>query len=226
MAGSGSYARGEQPRSVPDPDKAAYDGMIAKQRQLNAQQEARQRRPQFGSEEYWRSHPDTLESFVPVWGSAREAIADAYEGDVVGAAANAALAVSDLSFGGYAAKGLAKGGLKLAGSNGWKATRKWMGKNGLLEPGQHGHHGIVPRGGWGEHVPDRVKNQPWNITATPSPEVHGRIHGPYKGQPQYPLPERYWRGSPDWAKEVQLIPLNRGVTAADAAAERRESGRR
>ena len=119
-----------------------------------------------------------------------------------------------------------KGGAKLAGSNTWNATRKWMGKTGMLEPGRHGHHAIIPRGGWGKGVPDKIKNQPWNITDMPSPEVHGRIHGNYKGQPQYPWLERHWGGSPGWAKEVQLIPLNRAVTAADAAAERQKSGRR
>jgi hypothetical protein len=95
-----------------------------------------------------------------------------------------------------------------------------MGKNGLLEAGQHGHHGIIPRGGWGKYVPESIKNQPWNITAMPSREVHARIHGPYKGLPQYGRVERYWRGSPDWAKTAHVALPNTAISAIDAGQER------
>ena len=81
LAGSGSYARGDEPRSVPDRDGPAYRAMIAKQRAHNAKQE---------EEEWYRRHPDLAESLVPVWGSAREAVADVYEGDVAGAVLNGA----------------------------------------------------------------------------------------------------------------------------------------
>lgn len=40
MPGSGSYARGEQPRSVPDPLAKPYASMAAQQRAYNARQEA------------------------------------------------------------------------------------------------------------------------------------------------------------------------------------------
>jgi hypothetical protein len=157
---------------------------------------------------------------IPVWGSAREAVADAREGDVLGAVGNGVLALTDLAPGGYAAKGLAKGGLKLTGSHTWNATRKFMGKREMLAPNQHGHHGIIPQGGWGSHVPDFIKNQPPNIKAMPSPEVHGRIHGPYDGKPRYSPVERYWRGTPDWAKAVQSWVPSGLVTAADASHEK------
>ncbi len=229
---SGSYARGDQPRSVADPDAAAYAEMIARQRRLNALQAAadeqrataaRAPEPPSGAvreKDYWRTHPGIAESFVPVWGSAREGIADAYERDVIGALGNGVLALSDFVPGSFFVKGLAKGGLKLGGSHTWSATRKWMGKRGTLDAGQHGHHGMIPQGGWGRHVPDWFKNQPPNITAMPSPEVHGRIHGRYAKKPQYDLIQRYWRGTPDGAKSALALLASRSATAADSSGER------
>ena len=214
MAGSGSFARGDQPRSVPDPYGAAYDAMIVKQRAHNARQE----------EAWWKEHPGTLESLTPVWGSAREAVADAAEGDYLGAAVNGALAVSDLAPGAYAAKAAAKVGVKgllKGGSHTWNATRKWIGKNGFAESGQHVHHGMIPQGGWGKWVPDKIKNQLWNATPMRSPQVHGRIHGPYGGLPQYPLPQRYWIGAPDWAKRAHVWLPSGAATAADSFQERK-----
>lgn len=186
--------------------------MVEKQKAYNGKQD----------EEWWRKHPGTLESLTPVWGSAREAVADAYEGDVVGAIVNAGLAASDLAPGAYAIKAGAKGLIKVGGSHTWNATRKWMGKNGVLEASQHGHHGIIPRSGIGKYVPDSIKNQPWNITAMPSREVHGRVHGPYKGQPQYGQIERYWRGAPDWAKRAHVWGPTGAATAIDSATEPRK----
>lgn len=211
MAGSGSYARGDQSRSVPDPEGPAYAAMVQKQKAYNAKQE----------KQWWRQHPGAVESVLPVWGSAREAVADAYDGDVVGAIVNTGLAMSDLAPGGYAIKAAPKALLK-GGSHTWRATRSWMGKNGIAEPGQHMHHGIIPRGGIGKFVPDAIKNQPWNVTPMPSREVHGRIHGPYKGQPQYGQLERYWRGAPDWAKRAHVWAPTGGATAVDSASERKK----
>jgi hypothetical protein len=56
LAGSGSYARGDQPRSVPDPDGPAHAAMLKKQKAYNAKQE----------EEWWRKHPGAVESLLPV----------------------------------------------------------------------------------------------------------------------------------------------------------------
>lgn len=212
MAGSGSYARGDQPRSVPDELKGPYDEMTKRQKAHNAKQEvALQAKSQTGID--WTAHPGTAESLVPVWGSAREAIADYHEGDIVGAVANGALAVTDLSGQGYVLKSLAKGGLKVGGSHTWKKTREWMGHKGkgLLEEGQHGHHWLIPRNGWGKNVPDVIKNQPWNIKGMPNPQTHGRIHGPRAGLPQFNAVERYKVGTPTWWK------VQNGVWAGHAA---------
>jgi hypothetical protein len=138
-----------------------------------------------------------------VWGSGREALADFQEGDVVGGIANGALALSDFAVAGALAKGIAKGGLKIGGSHTWNATTKWLKKNGFREAGEHGHHSYIPRGGWGEIVPDSIKNQPWNIKALDK-ETHGRIHGPYKGKPQFNALQRYWYGTSHGSKAAQF----------------------
>jgi hypothetical protein len=202
LAGSGSYARGDHPRPVSDPDKAAYDAMAAKQKAHNARQE----------EAWYRQHPGLAESLVPVWGSGREAVADALEGDVVGATANGLLALTDLTGEGYVLKTLGKGGLKIGGSMAWKQVRKHMGDKGLLEAGQHGHHWLIPQREWGKGVPEIVKNQPWNIKGMKSPEIHARMRGATKGgKPRLNPIERYVEGTPSWWK------VQNGVWAGHAA---------
>ena len=118
MASSGSHARGDQPRSVPDDLKGPYGEMSKRQKAYNAKQE----------EAWFKKHPGLVESMVPVWGSGREALADAYEGDIVGAVVNTGLAISDLAPGAYALKAGAKG-LGKAGSHTWGARRAsgWAG---------------------------------------------------------------------------------------------------
>ncbi|HEY3696826.1 hypothetical protein [Phenylobacterium sp.] len=217
---SGSYARGGQPRSVPDPDAAAYEAMVRKQRALNSKHDAHEALPK---PDYWSTHPGLGESLIPVWGSAREAIADAKEGDIAGAAINGLLAASDLAPGAAlvktAGKGIIKGGMKLSGSNTWRATRRWMANRGMIEKGVHGHHAIIPRGGIGKAVPDKIKNQPWNITGLDA-ETHGRIHGSYNGSPQFSPWDRYWTGTPPWAKSAQKLALNRSITVTDSQTEK------
>jgi len=97
--------------------------MIAKQKAHNARQDAALAKRDAKSD-YWSTHPGTAESLIPVWGSARDAIADYNQGDMVGAVANGALALTDLIGEGYVLKSIGKGGLKVAGSHAWKDTRK------------------------------------------------------------------------------------------------------
>jgi hypothetical protein len=72
------------------------------------------------TEDFAKSHPGTAESLVPVWGSARESVADLYDGDYLGAAGNLALAASDLipakAVGGIFVKAGMKGAGKVAAS--------------------------------------------------------------------------------------------------------------
>lgn len=174
-------------------------------------------------------HPGFAESLIPVWGSGREAVADFQEGNYAGAALNGALAASDLFLAESIAKGLAKGGFYVAKNVARKApydwnkvVRPWMGKQGFLEAGQHGHHWAIPQNGWGKNLPDAIKNQPWNIKPMPSAEVHGRITGTYKGKPQFNAVERYWYGTPAWSKVATGALLGHPAAAAMAQPDDRE----
>ena len=91
MASSGSYARGDQPRSVPDPDKALHKLAAEKQRTYNEAQEAARRSKLLGDRMFAMAdptpgakigHPSGLEAQVPIWGSGREALADIEDGDI------------------------------------------------------------------------------------------------------------------------------------------------
>ena len=194
---SGSYARGDKPRSVPDLDGQGYDAMLRENRQ---RLEASERTTPPSERGFIGRHPNLGGSLVPVLGSAREAYADYLDGDNLGAAINTGLAITDLFAGGLIAKDLAKGGAKLAGSHTWNATRKWMGKKGLLEARQPGHHWLIPQNGWGKAVPDAIKNQPFNIKGMPSAEVHGRVHGRYAGKSQFNAAKQFWQGTPRYGK--------------------------
>lgn len=221
LAGTGSYARGDQPRSVPDVDGPAYDAMIVRQKAYNTRQQ----------DEWWRKHPGFAESLVPVWGSAREAVADAYDGDLAGVALNGALAASDLLLAGTVAKGVGKGAFKIAGSHAWNGrggVRAWMGEKGYLAPGQHGHHWAIPQNGWGKAVPDAIKNQPWNINPMQDPAIHMRMNKSWGGKPPLTLPERLWYGPPTWAKVGSGATVGHPAGATKAAIERdsSRSGRR
>lgn len=72
------------------------------------------------TQDFARSHPGTAESLIPVWGSARESVADLYDGDYLGAAGNLVLAASDLipakAVGGVFVKAGIKGASKTATS--------------------------------------------------------------------------------------------------------------
>lgn len=185
----------------------------------------------------WDSHPGLAESLIPVWGSAREAIADVHDGDVYGAIGNGVLAATDLT-GGWAAKSMVKATLKAASKHGskvglsgravdpnlWRHARKRMGQNGYLEKGQDGHHWLIPQNGWGEGIPTAIKNQPWNIKPMPNSEegkaLHGRITNAYtlKGvrKERFNALDRYIVGTPTWWKAVNVGAVGRPVGAAKA----------
>lgn len=176
-------------------------------------------------------HADDLESLIPLWGAGRNTLADLEEGNYGSAALNGAMFLSDLFLVGAPAKfiakaaltGARKGGLKGAreaaryavmgpiraeepSHTKWKYVRSQLGKHGMLEKYQHGHHWIVHRNeGIGRHIPDAIKNHPLNIIGMPKDlSVHGRLHGPYKGLPQYNALQKYWYGTPLWFKNLKL----------------------
>jgi hypothetical protein len=96
--------------------------------------------------------------------------------------------------GGALTGGLASGAGKLkSGSNVWKETRKWLGKNGFAKKGQHVHHWLVEQGSkLGKKYP-RIFNQPWNLSPMRSPQFHTAVHKLPNGLKQVV-------GAPSWAQ--------------------------
>lgn len=206
MANSGSYARGDQARTVPDPDEARHAAAEQWQRKYNAAQAAGLVRNRgnvataagaVSSQTGTRAepppsafpdvgHPGALESLIPVWGSGREALADLHDGDWVGAVGNGVLAASDLIPAKAIIGAVGKGAFKTGGTFAWrtkpweeaKGVRQWLGERGYLKPGEAGHHWAIPQKEWGKAVPEWIKNQPWNIKGLDA-VTHGRVHGRY-----------------------------------------------
>lgn len=193
----------------------------------------------------WRAHPGPVESLAPIWGSGREALADFYDGDYVGAVGNGLLAITDIVPGvagvKLGAKVVRQGGqaliagksLKRANTEAWRgvvkspkqsttwdAVRKDMTKSGVKESGEHGHHSLIPQGGWGARVPNVIKNQPILNIKVLSPENHARIHGAYKGKAQFDPVRRVWYGTTDTAKHLAA----EGVAGIYEAADRWRKG--
>lgn len=84
---------------------------------------------------------------------------------------------------------------KTVGSHTWGATRSWMNRRGIqaIQPGQQRHHWLFERNqGIGQHVPDAIKNQPWNTNPI-SAEFNNWL-GRH--------PSLAWMGAPSWAGEV------------------------
>ena len=157
-------------------------------------------------------HPGFAESLIPVWGSGREAIADAHDGDWVGAAVNTGLAISDVvpvkAFAGMAAKG----GFKVAPKV-WKTARKALVEEGFAAKGQPLHHWAIPQNGWGKNIPGELKNMKWNLNPMQNAEVHGRIHGPYLGKPQFNPFQQFFQGTPAGVKAAGAVGAAHGVNA-------------
>ncbi|MEJ0027167.1 MAG: LysM peptidoglycan-binding domain-containing protein [Rhizomicrobium sp.] len=153
---------------------------------------------------YSIGHPGTAESFIPVWGSTREAIADYQDQNYAGAGLNIGLAISD----GFLVKdigtGIAKGAWKFGGHS-WSTTRTWLRNTGYIqkvgEVWDEGHHWLIPQNGWGKAWPNWLKNQPWNILSLDDP-THLSVHG--QGPNAYNLLERLFYGTPRAAKTVLI----------------------
>ena len=89
------------------------------------------------------------------------------------------------------------------------SSRSWKWKNisqtlhrpawNFAARGQQIHHWLIPQKTWGKYIPNRIKNQPWNLKPMRSNVLHQRIHG---ASPNMNAFSRIWHGSPAWAKPV------------------------
>jgi hypothetical protein len=213
--------RGE-PRSVPDPAGELYDREMAR---VKAQREAEDRGfrspfdvAQDALEDFQNGpkiqRPNLAQSFIPVVGPAWEAAADLQDGNYGGAALNAAMAVGDALPAGAVVKGLkaaSKGiGVLKKGSVTSGAAIKKIRKAGLAGKGEEVHH-TVPLNGKGRSEQD-WRNHYLFLKTLPQ-ETHRRLHGSWKGKPQFNDIQRLWFGTTDWQKSV---PTAIGSYASDA----------
>jgi RHS repeat-associated protein len=153
--------------------------------------------------------PGFAESLIPVWGSGRQAVHDFQCGDWGWGLFNTALAVTDLALVKSLVQGAAKGAWKF-GSHSWRATREWYGKTRALAKGQPVHHWAIERNSAvGKHVPDAIKNQPWNLMEMPNRQFHDSVHGwgPNAMGPAGQL----WHGTPAWTKQATGAAGGRAV---------------
>ena len=157
--------------------------------------------------------PGTAEGFAPVWGSGRQAIYDYQTGHYVWGTVNSAFAVSDVFLVKSVATMAGKGAWKV-GSTTWGATRKWLGKRGYAEAGQHVHHGVVAREAFEGTSWEKLFNQPWNLKPLDPPSGIDRNtwHRMVEGkEPGLTALGRWWEGTPDWLRYAEISGAGRLV---------------
>jgi hypothetical protein len=178
-------------------------------------------------------HPGLAESFIPVWGSGREALADLQDGNYLGAAFNGAMAVTDLipaaavgkavyrgkKLGELAAKLAEKRAAKAAAGkhvgkdavDSWANYRRWR-EDKKYHPGKEMHHAFIPNRM--TFIPGFIRHSDLNLTPL-SREMHARIHGSFKDLPRYNRLQQYWVGTPEWAKVAKASALGHVETARE-----------
>ncbi len=151
--------------------------------------------------------PGTAESFIPIWGSAREAINDFQCGRWGWGLINTGLAALDV----FGAGTLIKAGVK-TGKHGWKnAVRPWLTRTGFAKKGQQVHHAIVPQRSFGPRS-EWFFNQPWNLKPlNPPPGIdpntwHRMVDGSSGNMSEL---RKWWNGMPDWFKAEEISYLGK-----------------
>jgi hypothetical protein len=214
------------PTSVPDPEGELYDREMAKLRAGRLAEEARGQTP-FGFAErtlhdFQRGpripRPNTLESLIPVVGPAWEAAGDLQDGNYIGAAVDAASAVTDVLPVGVAFKGLraaSKGiGAWKTGSVTAGAAAKMIRRRGLAGAGEEIHH-TIPLNGLSRSAQD-FRNHYAFLKTLPK-EQHRRLTGSWMGKRRYNAAQRLWVGTTDWMKAYPAGAAGHAATQIDHA---------
>ena len=215
------------PTSVPDPDGDLYDREMAKIRARRLAEEGHHESSLGAAERALRDfqrgpripRPNTLESLIPVAGPAWEAAGDLQDGNYIGAAVDAASALTDVLPVGVAFKGLraASKGITVLkeGSVTADAARKVIRRVGLAGPGEEIHH-TIPLNGLGRNVQD-FRNHYAFLKTLPT-EQHRRLTGRWMGKKRYNAAQRLWVGTTDWMKAYPAGALGHAATEIDHAA--------
>jgi len=167
--------------------------------------------------------PHGVGAYTPVVGSLWNAKHDYQDGDYGWAAFNTAIAISDVFLVNSIRKGVMKGGLKVMTKNygSWSSYRRFFGKEGFAEAGQHLHHSFWERNGQrvGNSFKWKMKNQMWNLKPLPKRfiddgfkwnDIHRAIEG--KSSPLYLNSiERFYYGTPTWIYPFGGSTIGRGI---------------
>lgn len=135
---------------------------------------------------------------------------------------NGALAASDLFLAGSIAKGIAKGGIYVAGKAStaanpyaWRLMREELRDNGFIKAGDEGHHWLIPQKQWGKEIPDWIKNQASNIQSLDR-VTHARLRNKIGDLPKFGPFDQLRYGTPTWAKVGAGSAVGHPISAVQA----------
>jgi hypothetical protein len=181
----------------------------------------------FNEEDY--PEVGTGESFVPIWGSGKQAYYDFQDGDHGWGALNTGISISDVFLVKSIYQGISKGGLKAMtmGNKPWTGARDWYDPStnysrfykvsGFKAEGEVAHHWFFQtKGSIGKYVPNSIKNQMFNLKRYGSQASHMRWgHGtgyPSLGLDPIPFAKLAYpiMGTPTWFKAGVISSGMRG----------------
>jgi hypothetical protein len=235
---SGSFERGDQPRSVVDPDGDAYEEMIRRHNELVARRAAVSAPRSSTAHASPQPKPRTALDYVArglarTFNEPREARKQLEQHHYARAFVDTATAAADLALVRSLGKGILKREFKLLPPYSWRVppsqgqgVRPWLTAKGLAAKGQDVHHGLIPQRGWGKFIPDAIKNQPAFLRPMEEKLTHIRIHGNSRqtGLPRFKAIERYIRRTPGWWQAAHASAA--GHAAQVVSNRRREDVRR
>lgn len=215
--------RGSAPQAYRPPNRKYYVGHPAEVNDpldwLREEFADFQDRPDVG-------HPGALESFIPVYGAGRDAVAYLQEGDFPSAGVSALQATLDLAqvgtgtiAAGQAARAIGRGVPITRWTPTYNQTYRSLRKAGIhggRAAGQEAHH-TVPLNGQSRSVAD-WRNHPIWIKMLKQ-EQHRRLHGGWDGKKEYNALQKAWHGTTGGMKAAaatgaaaisRLIPRSEG----------------
>lgn len=209
-----------QPRSVPDPDREAYEAMIRGEqaRKLVLEQAPRMTwagaSAQSQAADAMAATPPNSKAleYLPVTGPILDSWDDFRNGhpwrglgEGISAAVDAGLLVTGIG----AAEAVANGVVKNTGKQTARAVARRLRSKGVAGKGQEIHH-TFELNGIGRSV-ENWRNHPAFLKVLNKSD-HRRIHGSWGGLPRFDPITRTWVGTPDWMKTTT-------AWAADQAAK-------
>jgi hypothetical protein len=105
----------------------------------------------------------------------------------------------------------------------YKRVQPRMKRYGMVKDGQQLHHYAAPQSGWGEAVPNVIKNNPLSLHPMPK-QAHQLTHNnlPSEGLKRYGPLQRYIEATPAWTKAATVGAGTHGVGAVKRTLDDRQ----